>query len=161
MAIERERKFLVKKDSWRAAADKGIDYFQAYISSGDLTTVRIRVAGEKAFITIKGKVFDNDITARREYEYEIPLEEAKEMQRDLCSKGSVKKIRYRIPYGGNIWEVDEFLEDNAELVMAEVEYEHKNQKILLPDWIGEEVTEDCRYTNSSLAKKPYCKWPDL
>lgn len=155
MAIERERKFIVKSDAWRSSAGEGVKYFQGYISNSKTATVRIRLAGEEAFFTIKSAAIEDDNEACHEYEYSIPVSDAQEMLATLCSEGSVEKIRYKIPYEGNIWEVDEFLGTNSGLITAEVEFDNKNKKIALPSWIGKEVTQDKRYKNASLAKKPY------
>ena len=155
MAIERERKFLVKDNSWRELAGAGVKYRQGYIYSDENKSIRIRISNSDALLNIKSGALEGDATARLEYEYAIPLSDAEEMLENLCGTQRLEKTRYKISYEGNIWEVDEFSEANQGLVMAEVEFEEKNQSIKLPLWIGEEVTEDKRYTNAELAKKPY------
>lgn len=155
MSIEIERKFLVKEGSWRSLA-VGKLYCQGYIPTQDgLTTVRIRVVGERGYLTIKGKA---EGISRTEFEYPIPLEDAVIMLEKLCKKPLIEKIRHRISLDNLTWEVDEFLGDNQGLIMAEIELEQEEQAITIPDWIGEEVTGDERYYNSNLQKFPYKMW---
>ncbi|MGL5033582.1 MAG: CYTH domain-containing protein [Microcystaceae cyanobacterium] len=154
MATEIERKFLVIGDPWRSLS-KGKPYRQGYIPTQDHTTVRIRIAGDQGFLTIKSKT---EGISRREYEYEIPFGDANEMLDNLCQKPLIEKIRYRIRIDNLIWEVDEFAGDNQGLIVAEVELETEDQAVILPDWIGEEVTGDNRYYNSNLAQFPYRLW---
>jgi CYTH domain-containing protein len=155
MAIEIERKFLVKGDGWRALA-KGIVYCQGYIPAKEGRTVRVRIAGDRAFLTIKGPTVGN---ARSEFEYAIPVEDAREMLETLCDLPYIEKMRYKIIIGGLIWEVDEFVGDNQGLILAEVELTEEHQVIELPDWIGEEVSGDPRYFNVYLVKNPFTRWP--
>jgi CYTH domain-containing protein len=156
MAIEIERKFLVKNDTWRSLAT-GENYCQGYINTQNGTTVRVRIAGDRAYLTLKGR---SQGQARSEFEYPIPLAEAQEILATLCDRPFIEKIRYRIKQGDIVWEVDEFLGDNAGLILAEVELTDENQSIELPDWIAQEVTHDSRYYNSRLAKTPYCQWQE-
>ncbi|MDX2213567.1 MAG: CYTH domain-containing protein [Oculatellaceae cyanobacterium bins.114] len=153
MAVEIERKFLVKGDEWRSLA-QGTLYRQGYIASGQ-RTVRVRIAGDHAYLTIKGG--SNGI-ARSEYEYEIPLVDAIEMLATLCDRPLIEKIRYRLDYQGLLWEIDEFMGENHGLIMAEVELTDVNQVVSLPAWVGEEVSTDVRYFNSNLAKHPFQSW---
>jgi CYTH domain-containing protein len=148
MPIEIERKFLVAKDSWRGHAH-GQRYCQGYLSKGDVT-VRVRRAGPRAFLTIKGS--GNEIV-RPEFEYEIPVEEAEAMIK-LCRRPLIEKTRYEVLHEGVVWEVDEFEGENAGLVLAEVELEHPDQLLALPEWVGAEVTSDQRYRNSQLVDAP-------
>jgi adenylate cyclase len=148
MPVEIERKFLVAKDSWRGHA-RGQRYCQGYLSKGDVT-VRVRRAGPRAFLTIKGS---GQGIVRPEFEYEIPVEEAEEMFK-LCRRPLIEKTRYEVLHEGVLWEVDEFEGDNTGLVLAEVELEHPGQPVALPDWVGEEVTADPRYRNSQLVDAP-------
>lgn len=158
MGIERERKFLLKQDSWRKDAGNGVLYLQGYIHSDADKAVRIRVAGGQGFITIKGSQLEGDPTARPEFEYEIPRVDAKEMLKNFCSNGYVEKMRYIIPYKGFAWEVDEFLGDNSGLIVAEIEFHSEGQEIPLPEWVDKEVTDDIKYINANLATKPYSSW---
>ena len=153
MATEIEKKFLVVGEDWRRLGRPEY-YQQAYLSIDKGRTVRVRIVGEVAWLTIKGLRVG---LSRSEFEYEIPLDDARQMMR-LCVARPVEKYRYKIPFENVIWEVDEFLTDNAGLVTAEVELEAEDQVVDLPDWIGAEVTTDARYANSNLAKKPYCEW---
>jgi CYTH domain-containing protein len=154
MGSEIERKFLVKGDSWRAGAH-GKPYRQGYLSTVKERTVRIRTVGEQGYITIKGITVG---ASRPEYEYEIPVKDANEMLDKLCERPIIEKTRYRIPQDDIAWEVDEFEGDNRGLIVAEVELKDENQKVRHPDWIGEEVTNDPRYFNANLVKKPYTTW---
>jgi adenylate cyclase len=155
MGIEIERKFLVKEDSWRSLG-LGKLYRQGYIPTQDgLTTVRVRVAGDQGYLTIKGKA---EGISRPEFEYPIPLEEATIMLENFCKKPLIEKVRHRISLDNLTWEVDEFLGDNQGLIVAEVELEQENQAITIPDWLGEEVTGDKRYYNVNLQQFPYKMW---
>lgn len=155
MGMEIERKFLVKGEEWRSLG-RGKLYRQGYIITQDgFTTVRVRVAGEQGYLTIKGK---NEGISRTEFEYSIPLEDAIDMLERFCQKPLVEKVRYRIDWENLTWEVDEFLGDNQGLIMAEVELQQENQDINIPHWIGEEVTHDSRYYNANLQKYPYKIW---
>lgn len=155
MAIEIERKFLVKGDAWKEQAT-GKLYRQGYIATNDgITTVRIRIAGEQGFITIKGKT---EGIGRAEFEYEIPLEDAQIMLETLCDRPLIEKTRHKLEIDDLTWEIDEFLGENQGLVMAEVELYDENQAVKLPEWITEEVTHDMRYYNVNLAKNPYKNW---
>jgi len=154
MPKEIERKFLVKGDSWRGQGS-GKHYRQGYLSTVKERTVRVRTAGEKGFITVKGI---NVGASRAEYEYGIPLADAKEILERLCERPLIEKTRYRIELGGLTWEVDEFEGENRGLITAEVELTDEHQAVSLPDWIGHEVTTDPRYFNSSLVAHPFSKW---
>lgn len=151
---EIERKFLVKGEAWRGLVT-GVLYRQGYLCGVKERTVRVRVAGDKAFLTIKGLTVG---ATRAEYEYEIPVSDAQAMLDDLAEKPLIEKIRYRITYKGLIWEVDEFLGHNAGLIVAEVELASEDQAFVKPDWAGEEVTADPRYFNSNLARHPFQQW---
>lgn len=154
MPQEIERKFLVKGESWRKPA-RGQRYRQGYLSTHPDRAVRVRVGGEQAFLTIKGRTKG---ATRLEFEYAILLAEANDMLDALCERPLIDKTRYEIEYGGLKWEVDEFHGENHGLVLAEVELEHEDQQIAKPDWLGEEVTHDPRYYNANLIKQPYSTW---
>lgn len=153
MNIEIERKFLLKNDNWRDGA-VGVHYKQAYLNEKGDNTVRVRIEGEKAKLTIKGK---SSNISRLEFEYDIPMADAEALF-TLAKTPIVEKYRYKIMYAGNCWEVDEFLGMNRGLVVAEIELESETQSFEKPDWIGMEVSGDKRYTNANLARKPYCEW---
>ncbi|GAB4546079.1 MAG: CYTH domain-containing protein [Pleurocapsa sp.] len=153
MAKEIERKYLVKGEQWRSLAT-GVLYCQGYISTAGKETVRVRIIGDRAYLTIKGPSVN---ISRLEFEYPIPLEDGRQMLDNLCSHPIIEKLRYKIKHGDLIWEVDEFLGENKGLIVAEVELENETQKIELPEWIDREVT-DPKYFNSSLVKYPYSQW---
>jgi adenylate cyclase len=154
MGKEIERKFLVKGDAWRSLA-KGTSYRQGYLNSAKERTVRIRTIDDKAYLTIKGLTVG---ATRAEYEYEIPIAECNAMLDTLAEKPIIEKTRYKIPFAGFTWEIDEFFGDNAGLIVAEVELESEEQAFKKPEWVGEEVTGDPRYFNSNLIGHPYSRW---
>lgn len=152
--VEIERKFLVTSDAWKQGV-KPIRITQGYLSRVNERVVRVRLAGGKGWITVKGKARG---PLRREYEYEIPAAHAAEMLDQLCERPLLDKLRYRIPSGDVTWEVDEFLGDNAGLVVAEVELTRDGHPIVLPSWVGAEVTDDFRYSNNHLVGHPFSTW---
>lgn len=154
MSKEIERKFLVKGDAWRALAN-GTTYRQGYLNSAKERTVRVRTAEDKAFLTIKGLTLG---ATRAEYEYAIPFDEGKAMLDALAEKPLIEKKRYKIPAGDLTWEIDEFLGDNAGLIVAEVELKSEDQAFDRPAWLRDEVTGDTRYYNANLIKKPFTRW---
>jgi adenylate cyclase len=154
MPIEIERKFLITGDDWRGLG-QGTHYRQGYLSVEPGRSVRVRLAGDGAWLTIKGRT---EGMARAEYEYPIPAAEAAEMLDTLCIQPLIEKVRYRIEHAGHTWEVDEFSGDNAGLVLAEVELAAPDEAVELPAWIGREVTDDARYYNASLQLHPYREW---
>ena len=154
MGQEIEKKFLIADNNWQGLAI-GKTYCQGYLNSEKGRTVRVRTVGQQGFLTIKGP---NEHGARLEYEYAIPLSDAEEMLSRLCHKPLIEKIRYRIPYAGFIWEVDEFKGENTGLLMAEIELEYVGQRFEKPPWIGQEVTGDPRYYNANLVRNPYAAW---
>lgn len=152
MAIEIERKFLVVGDAWRAAP--AVFYSQGYLNRDKARTVRVRIAGEEAFLTIKGLSVG---VSRAEFEYPIPRWDAQELLA-LCEQPLVEKNRHKILYQGFVWEVDEFLGENLGLVVAEIELPSEDTVFAKPDWVGAEVTADARYFNSNLSRTPYNCW---
>ena len=154
MAIEIERKYLVVGDEWRQLGTGG-EFRQGYLSTVKERTVRVRVIGNQGFLTVKGITVG---ATRTEYEYEIPVDDARAMLADLCEQPVIEKIRYAIDWEGLTWEIDEFLGVNSGLVVAEVELEDADREIDLPEWVGEDVTEDPRYFNSNLVARPYSTW---
>ncbi len=154
MGIEIERKFLVRGDTWKAQGTKSL-LRQAYLSSYPERLVRVRVEGDAATLTIKGKTHG---ATRREWEYSIPLADAHELLDALCERPVIEKYRYRISHEEMIWEVDEFLGENAGLVVAEIELADEGQTFAMPPWVGQEVTSDPRYFNSNLLKHPFSRW---
>lgn len=154
MAVEIERKFLVNLQQW-FPPDNGLLYRQGYLYTVNGNTVRVRVIGNQGYLTLKGKTQG---VKRSEFEYLIPVAEAKEILETLCDRPLIEKIRYKIAIGELVWEIDEFLGDNQGLILAEVELKEENQEILFPNWVGEEVTHDPRYYNSNLAQNPFSQW---
>lgn len=153
--VEIERKFLVRGD-FKSLAISHTHIVQGYLSSVPERAVRVRIAGDKAFLTIKGNSSANGLT-RFEWEKEIDVAEAKELIK-LCEPGVIDKTRYLIPVGKHVFEVDEFFGENEGLIVAEIELGSEDEKYEKPEWLGEEVTGDERYYNASLVKRPYTKW---
>ena len=154
MGIEIERKFLLTGTQWKELAT-GTPYRQGYLNSTKERTVRVRTISDKGFLTIKGISVG---ATRVEYEYEIPHKDADALLNELCEKPLIEKNRYKIAHHGFTWEVDEFFGENDGLVVAEIELESEDQSFDKPEWVGEEVTGDPRYYNSSLIKEPYTQW---
>lgn len=160
MAIEIERKFAVKDDSWRAAADGGKRFIQGYFSGGpNAPTMRIRVVdGSQAFLTIKGKPGG---FARSEFEYEIPVNDATSMLFEFCGTRIVEKVRYLIPASnGLVWEVDEYFGQNQGLFTAEIELPSPDTAFEVPPWLGRELSGNRRYTNGFLSRNPWLGWSE-
>ncbi len=152
MPTEIERKFLVLDDSWKNSAEPGIRYSQGYIPN-PVCTMRARIAGARGFICMKTK---REGISRKEFEYEIPLEDAAYMLQNLCMQPIITKYRHRVKVGRHVWEVDVFEDQNEGLVIAEIELESEDQPFELPAWAGEDVSMDFRYTNYQLGLNP---WP--
>jgi adenylate cyclase len=160
MPIEIERKFLVNTDVWEPMGT-GEPYKQGYISSNRKRIVRVRVAGEKAFLCIKSiMAIDGDAsgTVRREFEYEIPMQDAEELLRLYCKKPFIEKTRHKEMHNGKLWEIDVFHGENDGLVVAEVELLSEGEGIALPGFVEREVSTDHRYFNASLQKNPFSNW---
>ena len=154
--LEIERKFLVTSDAYRQEATSQTRIAQGYLSTDPDRTVRVRIMGDKGFLTIKGGPNDSG-TTRFEWEIEIGTAEATNLI-DLCNTGILEKYRYEVPYGNHFFEVDEFLGENKGLVIAEVELNHEDEKFEKPEWLGEEVTGQKQYYNSQLSKNPFSTW---
>lgn len=152
MATEIERKFLVNGVPW--GSDTGVRFSQGYLNRDKERTVRVRIAGDKAFLTVKAVTRG---ATRAEFEYGIPLPDAEQLLK-LSDGPIIQKNRYVLVHDGHTWEVDEFLGDNAGLVLAEIELTSEEQSFGRPPWLGTEVTQDLRYYNSSLAGHPYLEW---
>ncbi|MEZ4386844.1 MAG: CYTH domain-containing protein [Candidatus Krumholzibacteriia bacterium] len=154
MGVEIERKFLVADDAWHGLADAGTRMRQGYLCTAKERTVRVRVAGPTAWLTIKGEAQG---ARRAEYEYPIPPADAEDLLR-LCEPTLIEKTRYRLEHAGHVWEVDVFAGANAPLVVAEVELRAVDEAVALPAWLGAEVTGDRRYQNSQLSRHPFSHW---
>lgn len=156
MATEIERKFLVRSKAYRKNS-QAIVILQGFLSTDKHRVVRIRICGEKAYLTIKGK---SKGASRKEFEYPIPVADATVLINELCIQPVITKTRYIYNAGHLNWEIDEFEGDNMGLTIAEVEIPVEDFKIDLPDWVGVEVTHDPRYYNANLIVNPYCNWKD-
>ncbi len=154
MPTEIERKFLLKDDSWRSLAQP-VRYRQGYLNVDPERTVRVRLVGDKGFLTIKGLTKG---ATRQEFEYSIPAADAQELLDNLCQGPLIEKDRYCIEFQGLTWEVDEFFGENQGLTVAEVELPSEDHPLTTPPWIDEEVSHDPRYFNSNLTKYPFTKW---
>jgi CYTH domain-containing protein len=154
--IEIERKFLVNSNAFKAEAFNSYNIKQGFLNSHKERTVRIRVAGNKGYLTIKGKSKTNGFS-RFEWEKEVPIKEAEALLK-LCEPGIIDKRRYEVKYGKHVFEVDEFFGDNGGLVIAEVELKSEEETYEKPKWLGKEVTGDIKYYNSQLSKMPYGRW---
>ncbi|HVI58417.1 MAG TPA: CYTH domain-containing protein [Luteimonas sp.] len=161
MALEIERKFLVAGDAWRAQAREVVPMAQGYLndqaamdSGAQRASVRVRIAGERAFLNIKSRELGH---TRQEFDYPVPLEDAHALLA-LCVGGLVEKRRHLVEHAGHLWEVDEFLGDNAGLVVAEIELERADEAFEKPAWLGAEVTDEACYYNLALASRPYSSW---
>lgn len=153
MKREIERKFLVRDESWRATADGGRLCCQGYLCSDGAKSVRVRILGAEAFLSVKGPT---EGCARDEFEYAIPLEDARALFR-FCG-ALVEKTRYLVSYAGMVWELDVFAGDNMGLVVAEIELDSEEQSFEIPPWVEGEVTGDPRYYNGQLARMPFSSW---
>jgi len=154
--IEIERKFLVRNHTFKEMATRHFHIKQGFLNSHPERTVRVRLSGERGYLTIKGMGNKNG-TTRFELEYTISSDEAVRLLA-ICEPGIIDKTRYEIPWEGNVWEVDVFGGENQGLIIAELELESEDDQFNTPSWLGEEVTGKPRYYNSQLSKKPYSKW---
>ena len=155
MAIEIERKFLLKNEQWRELVFKSIHYQQGYLNSDANSSVRIRTSDDTAKLNIKSATIGSQ---RAEYEYTIPMDDAQELLATLCHQPLVEKVRHLVKIESHIWEIDEFSGDNAGLIVAEIELSRVDENFIKPDWLGKDVTEELRYYNNQLCKHPFKKW---
>ena len=153
---EIERKFLVSSDAYKNEAVGKERIVQGFLNTHPARTVRIRVSGNFGYLTVKGES-NGSGTSRFEWEKEITVHEAESLLK-LCEEGSIEKIRYRIHSGNHVFEVDEFLGDNAGLTVAEIELGQEDERFLKPLWLGKEVTGVAKYYNSQLSLHPYKNW---
>jgi adenylate cyclase len=154
MPAEIERKFLLASSEWRSNVTESRRIAQGYLSRDPARTVRVRISGEKAFMTIKGKT---EGISRTEIEFPLPLETAQNLL-PLCFQPLIDKTRHLVPHDGHFWEIDEFHGANTGLIVAEIELEAEDTAFARPDWLGEEVSHDFRYTNASLSERPFREW---
>lgn len=154
MIIEIERKFLVRDTAFLAGRG-GERILQGYLARTARATVRVRIAGERGWLTLKGR---SRGISRSEFEYPIPLVEARELLAELADGPCIEKTRYRVEHAGHTWDVDVFGGANAGLVLAELELQREDEPFVAPPWLGAEVSDDPRYCNSSLAERPFTSW---
>lgn len=151
MAVEIERKFLISSDGWKSAVESSARLQQGYLSTSAKATVRVRIYDDsEAVLTLKGKP---EGLARAEFEYAIPLQDARELM-EIARPNIVEKRRHKVPFGDHLWEVDVFEGQHEGLVLAEVEMQSVEEHVQLPAWIGREVSDDDRYANASLSRNP-------
>lgn len=155
MAIEIERKFLLKNDSWRDAVADSIYFKQGYLVGSEKASMRVRIEGDKANINIKSVTLG---ITRKEYEYSIPLTDADEILNDLCANNVIAKVRHYVYVDKHKWEIDEFKSDNQGLIVAEIELNHEQEGFIRPSWLGKEVSHEKKYYNSLLINNPYKNW---
>jgi len=157
VGVEIERKFRVTSDAWRASVAGSVRYQQGYLSRSPTAAIRVRTDGERAYLNIKSTT---DGVTRLEYEYPIPLADAEELLARVALRPLIVKTRHYVDFAGRRWEIDVFEAENAGLVIAEVELEAADADVVLPPWVGREVSADPRYYNSSLSERPYSEWGD-
>ena len=161
MPLEIERKFLVTGDGWREAAHEVVPMAQGYLNDmaamdegRQKASVRVRIQGDAAYLNLKSRELGH---TRQEFDYPIPVAEARALL-ELCVGGLIDKRRHYVRHAGHLWEVDEFLGENAGLVVAEIELDSADEAFVKPDWIGRQVTDSARYYNLALASRPYARW---
>lgn len=155
MAYEIERKFLVTSDAWRQQIGKTLEIKQAYFCNTEKASLRIRISDQTGYISSKSMTQQ---IRRHEFEYEVPLHDAEFMLEYMCMGSPIVKNRHLVKVDQHIWEVDEFLEDNEGLIVAEIELGHEDEAFTKPEWAGEEVSADRKYINMSLVTNPYKLW---
>jgi CYTH domain-containing protein len=157
MAIEIERRFLLASDAWRASVTRATRITQGYLAITEHSVIRVRVRDEAAYVTIKSR--DGGL-ARDEFEYSIPLDDARSLLK-LCGRRILEKIRHEVLYGGFCWEIDEYLEPLADLIVAEVELQSEADDPPRPPWLGKEITHDGKYSNAALAQRVEASRPNF
>ncbi len=155
MAIEIEKKFLVTNDAWRSHSYKEKSYIQGYFATDPSCSIRVRLSNDQADLNIKSATLG---ITRTEYEYPVPVEEAREMLEHLCVRPLIEKTRHYVRIDQHLWEIDVFAGDNEGLIIAEIELKSPDESFAKPDWIGEEVSDDPRYYNVCLVSYPYKEW---
>lgn len=163
MAVEIERKFLLRDDRWRGLAARVVPMAQGYLndqasmdSGAQKVSVRVRLEGGEARLNMKSREIGH---TRQEFDYLIPVEDARALL-ERCVGGLIDKRRHLVEHAGHLWEIDEFLGENAGLVVAEIELDSDDEVFEHPDWLGAEVTDSARYYNLALASRPYSQWSE-
>lgn len=155
MALEVEHKFLLANDNWRQTVHRSEIFRQGYLTSQATSSIRIRICEQRAWLNIKSATIG---THRLEFEYEIPIGDARQIMSELCNKPLIEKTRHYVRHDGDLWEIDEFEGENRGLIVAEIELDAVGQAFAKPAWLGREVTDDLRYYNNNLARHPYSEW---
>ncbi len=155
MGKEIEHKFLLANDDWRQHIERSEEYSQGYLATNERCSIRVRVAADRAWLNMKSATLG---ISRTEFEFHIPVEEARQILESLCIKPYISKTRHFVKYGLHTWEIDEFHADNDGLIVAEIELQSEDEDFLRPDWIGEDVSADTRYYNACLVQNPYKNW---
>jgi len=155
MGVEIERKFLIRNDSWRSHVERSQPMRQGYLHRTGNSAIRVRVCGDRAHINIKKT---EDGIQRLEYEFDIPLDDARELLERVAIANQIDKTRHEVRFADHLWEIDEFHGDNAGLIVAEIELKHPDEAFERPEWLGKEVSQDTRYFNSNLIMHPYNTW---
>ncbi len=155
MGSEIERKFLLRSDAWRAQVRDSVRLVQGYLSRGQQSAIRVRINGDQAQLNIKHAL---DGIHRLEYEYPVPLDDAREILERVALRPLIDKTRHHVEYHGHLWEIDEFHGENVGLIVAEIELGDPGESFVSPDWLGDEVSHDRRYYNSSLSETPFTQW---
>ncbi|MBL7003511.1 MAG: CYTH domain-containing protein [Gammaproteobacteria bacterium] len=155
MSIEIERKFLLKNDDWKHEKKTQRFYQQAYFCNTLKVSVRVRISDDEAWVSFKSSTKN---ISRYEFEYNVPLADAQHMIEEFAQGSVISKIRYFVPIGQHIYEIDVFEGDNAGLVVAEVELSDEQEEFIKPNWLGKEVSDDVRYFNNNLVGHPYKEW---
>jgi len=155
MGIETERKFLLADDGWRNAVRASRHLRQGYLNNETRCSVRVRATDDRAWLNVKSVTIG---AQRQEFEYEIPLADGLRMLDTLALRPLIEKRRHCVDVGGHTWEIDEFEGENAGLIVAEIELDSPDEAFVRPSWLGDEVTEDVRYYNTSLCRFPYRSW---
>ena len=155
MSTEIERKFLIINDNWKRSVYETTDYIQGYFNTNKDCSIRIRIANNTASINIKSATLG---IHRSEYDYPVPVNDAKEMLEHLCIKPLIEKTRYKLKFENHMWEIDVFYGENKGLLVAEIELDSIDEQFSKPDWAGDEVSDDPRYYNVCLVDNPYKNW---
>jgi len=155
MGVEIERKFLVRSEAWRREVQRSDPMVQGYLAETGTCSIRVRLDGDNAWLNFKGLTLG---TRRTEFEYAVPVEDARQMLDLYCGARTIAKTRHHVRHGDHDWEIDEFEGANAGLIVAEIELAAVNEPFDSPDWIGREVTDDARYYNIRLVEDPWTEW---
>lgn len=155
MGVEIERKFLLKSDAWRAEVVRSTELRQGYLSRASNGAIRVRISAGKAELNIKST---RDGIHRLEFEYPVPMDDARTLLDEVALRPLIEKTRHIVEHAGHTWEIDEFSGENAGLIVAEIELGSVDEAFERPAWLGEEVSTDPRYFNSSLSERPYSRW---